>query len=326
MHDGNKTRVAAITPVSIEESWSAVLYKAFKDAERTLGIESTIEHVQYDKLSDAEKIVRGFVEEDYNLIWAHGYYPDAIRAVAEEYPQIAFMGTGRGMSPTIIKKPNYGYIDRNLQDPSFAAGVLAGLLTKTNILGGIASKPIPSEYHCLAAYILGAQWINPKTELAYTFIDSWYDPAKAKEAADNQIKNKADILYTLTPGVLDALTEKGVYAIGFETDQHNVAPKKILTSVLWNLYPAVRDIIIAMKNGTFTSKEWIYRMPEGAANLAPYSELETIISSEVKDKVEKTIKAITNKKFVPPTVEDEFSPGAIKTLLKQLPKAETIVG
>ncbi len=113
--------------------------------------------------------------------------------------------------------------------------MLAGGLTKSNIIGVVGAMPIPEVNRLVNAYIAGAQSVNPEVAVKVSFINSFDDLATAHEAALAQIGAGADVLYAERDGVIAAAKEKGVLAIGNMSDQQAQAPENVITSVVWDM-------------------------------------------------------------------------------------------
>ena len=107
----------------------------------------------------------------------------------------------------------------------------------------------------LAPYQVNAQLVeatgNPDVKFLVTFINSWYDPPKAKEAAFAMIDKGADIMYAERFGVSDAAKEKGLLAIGNVIDTSADYPGTILSSALWHMEPTIDRALEQVKAGTF---------------------------------------------------------------------------
>ena len=82
--------------------------------------------------------------------------------------------------------------DNYIQEPAYLSGMVAGGMTKSNKIGLVGGFPIPEVNRLMHAFMAGAKEVNPKAEFTVTFINSWFDPPKAKEAAFAMIDKGAD--------------------------------------------------------------------------------------------------------------------------------------
>ena len=125
--------------------------------------------------------------------------------------------------------------------------MLAAGMSKTGTIGVVGGYPVPEVNRLVNAFIKGAKEINPNAKILVTFINSWFDPAAAKEAALAQIDGGADVLYAERFGVVDAAKEKGLLAIGNMSDQNSLAPDTVITSPVWNMTPTVAYLVAQVK-------------------------------------------------------------------------------
>ena len=116
------------------------------------------------------------------------------------------------------------------------------------MVGGYA---IPEVNRLMQAFMEGAKSVNPNVKFLVTFINSWYDPPKAKEAAFAMIDRGADVMYAERFGVSDAAKEKGVKVIGNVIDTSAQYPGTVLASALWHMEPSIDRAIKAVLGGTF---------------------------------------------------------------------------
>jgi basic membrane lipoprotein Med (substrate-binding protein (PBP1-ABC) superfamily) len=144
------------------------------------------------------------------------------------------------------------------------------------------------------AFVKGAKDVNPDVEVKVTYIESWYDPPKAKETALAQISAGADVIYADRFGPFEACKEKGVFAFGQYVDQHDMATDVVVSSTLNQWDPCVRYVIddwFAHKAyGTpynAPAKEISFNMREGGCDIAPYHGLADKVPQAVKDAVAK---------------------------------------
>ncbi len=244
-------KVAAIYTVPVEQQWVSRINKALKAAEARGDITYTFSENVAN--TDYERVMREYAEQGMDLIVGEAFAVErAARKVAAEYPDTAFlMGSSFGPS-----KPNFSVFDNFIHEPSYLTGMIAGATTKSNVIGMVGGYAIPEVNRLMNAFMEGALAVNPDTKFLVTFINSWYDPPKAKEAAFAMIDKGADILYAERFGVSDAAKEKGILAIGNVIDTAADYPDTILASALWHMEPTVDKAIDAVLAGTFEPADY----------------------------------------------------------------------
>jgi basic membrane protein A and related proteins len=255
----------------IEEPWDGVIHTALQ-AEADAG---RIDYSFADDIGyagDMELTLRDVSEIDQpDIIFGDAFgNEEAVRSVAADYPDIAFVfGSGGGPAD-----PNFSVFDNWIHEPAYLAGMLAGGLTETGIVGVVGGIPVPEVNRITNAFIAGAQETNPDVEAKVSFINSWFDPAAAKEAALAQIDAGADVLYAERFGVIEAAQENGLIAVGNMSDQSELAPDSVVTSVTWNMTPTVEYIIDQVAGGTYTAQDLkdFSMVGKGGAALAPVNE------------------------------------------------------
>ncbi len=236
----------------IEEPWDGVIHSALQ-AEADAG---RIEYTFTDDIGyagDMERVLRETAEQDQpDVIFGDAFgNEEAARAVAADYPDIAFVfGSGGGPA-----EPNFSVFDNWIHEPAYLAGMLAGGVTASNVIGVVGGYPVPEVNRIVNAFIAGAQETNADVEVKVTFLNSWFDPAAAKEAALAQIGAGADVLYAERFGVIEAAQENDLVAIGNMSDQKDLAPDNVATSVTWNMEPTVAYVIDQVIAGSYTSQD-----------------------------------------------------------------------
>lgn len=290
-------KVAGIYTQPIQQKWDARLHQGLEAAKA----KGDIEYVFSEKVANTDyiRVLREYCESGVKLVVgeAFGISKEA-RKVADEYPDIAFL-MGDPFKP---HGNNFSVFDNYIHEPCYLMGIIAGSMTKTNKLGMVGGYPIGEVNRLFHAFINGAKSVNPDIEYKVTFIGSWYDPPKAKEAAFAQIEAGADIMYAERAGVVDAAREKGVLAFGNVNDMNKEenGTDVVVTSALWHMEAAIAHAIAQVKAGTFAAenyKEWTM-MAKGGASLAPYYEFEDKIPGDAKAKVEEVKAQILSGDYV----------------------------
>jgi basic membrane lipoprotein Med (substrate-binding protein (PBP1-ABC) superfamily) len=241
-----KLKVAAIYTVPVEQQWVSRIDKALKAAVER----GEVEYVFSENVAntDYERVMREYAEQGMQLIVGEAFAVErAARAVAADYPDTAFlMGSSFGPS-----QPNFAVFDNWIHEPSYLTGMIAGASTKSNLIGMVGGYAIPEVNRLMNAFMEGARSVNPDVHFMVSFINSWYDPPKAKESAFAMIDAGADILYAERFGVSDAAKERGVKAIGNVIDTSADYPGTILASALWHMEPTIDRAVAAVKAGAF---------------------------------------------------------------------------
>ncbi len=289
-----KLKVAAIFATPIEEPWDGCIHEALLKASDEIDID--YEWAENISSSDFERVVREYADKGFNLIMGDAFgAEDAVRRVAKDYPEIAFaFGSGGGLA-----EPNFSVFDDWIHEPAYIAGMIAGRLTTTNILGVVGGIPVPEVNRIVNAFIEGAKEVNPDVKVKVSFIGSWFDPTQAKEAAMAQIDAGADVLYAERYGVIDACKERGVYAIGNMQDQHLLASDTVITGPIWNMFPTVKYLVESIKLGAYQAqdlKDWSM-MGKGGAYLASFYGFEDTLPADILEMVRNREQEILNGTF-----------------------------
>jgi basic membrane lipoprotein Med (substrate-binding protein (PBP1-ABC) superfamily) len=263
-----KLKVFGAFATPIEEPWDGVIHAALQKAQKAGEIDYTFtDDIGYS--GDMERVLRQVAAtKKPNIIFGDAFgNEEAVRRVAKAFPRIAFVfGSGGGPA-----SPNFSVFDNWIHEPAYLLGVLAGSLTKKHKLGVVAGYPVPEVNRLVNAFVAGAHSVDKKAVVKVTFINSWFDPATAKEAALAQIAAGVDAIYAERAGVIEAAAQKNVYAFGNMSDQRKLGPKNVVSSAVWNMSPTVEFVIKQVRAGTYTALDLkdFSMMAKGGASLAP---------------------------------------------------------
>jgi len=293
--------VAAVFQTAIEEPWDGVIHQACLKAKEEFGIE--YEFTEKVSAADFEKVLREYAERGFDLIVGDAFLAgeEPSRRVAKDYPEIAF-AFGSEFGPV---SPNYSVFDNWIHEPAYLCGIIAGKLTRSNMLGVVAAIPIGEVNRLVNAFKAGAISVNPKVKVKITYIGSWFDPPKAKEAAIAQIEAGVDLIYAERFGVFEACKEHGLLAFGNMSDQYELAPEVVITGPVWDMYPTIKYCIDMVKKDAWVSqdlKDWSM-MAKGGARLAPFHAWEQKLPKDVIQQVRDIEQKILNGTFRVPIDE-----------------------
>jgi basic membrane lipoprotein Med (substrate-binding protein (PBP1-ABC) superfamily) len=276
---GEKIKVAGIFTLPVEQQWIGRIHKALNAA----AARGDIEYVYSENVAntDYERVMREYAEQDVQLIVGEVFGLErAARKVAGDYPDTAFL-MGSSFEP---QAPNFSVFDNWIHEPSYLSGMIAGATTESNVIGMVGGYAIPEVNRLMNAFMDGAHEVNPDVKFLVTFIDSWYDPPKAKESAFAMMDAGADIMYAERFGVSDAAVEREIKAIGNVIDTAGDYPGTILSSALWHMEATIDHAIGQVAGGTYTAEDYgqYSYMAHGGGSLVVD---DALVSADVIDKV-----------------------------------------
>jgi basic membrane lipoprotein Med (substrate-binding protein (PBP1-ABC) superfamily) len=292
----DKLKVFAAYATPLEEPWPSIIHAALT-AEKDAG---TIEYRHQENIGykgDMDKVLRKEIEENKpNIIMGDAFgNEDIVSKVAADNPGIAF---AFGM-PGGPANPNLSVFDNWIHEPAYLSGLIAGKLTKSNRVGVVAAMPIPEVNRIVNGFVQGAKETNPDVAVSVSYINSFFDPAAAKEAALAQVAAGADVLFAERFGVIEAAKEKGIPAFGAMKDQNELAPDTVVTGPVWDMRPTAQFVIDQVKKGAYTAQDLkdFSMMVKGGASLAPFHSWADKLPADVKDLVQKRMDEIIAGKF-----------------------------
>lgn len=201
------------------------------------------------------------------LVIGTTYYQPDVLAVAKDFPNTKFISWA-GYKTT----PNVGGYSLATEDGRYLDGIIAGSITKSNIIGYPAGYPIGEVVRGIDAFTLGAQTVNPNVKVIPLWINSWYDPPKEREAAQALVNKGADILATETnsPAVGSVAARSDVGFIGYGWNQSSFAPDQWLSSFIFNWGPYYLAQAKAVEDGSWNPAIYYGGLAQGDITMSPF--------------------------------------------------------
>jgi basic membrane protein A len=276
--------------------------------ERELGVKTIYkESVKEDK-AEVKAAIDNLIQQGANVIFTTSFgFMDATEAAAKEYPEVKFLHSAGYKS----NGTNFVNYFGKMEEPRYLAGIAAGLKTKSNKIGFVAAFAIPEVIRGIDAFALGVQSVNPNAVVKVTWTNTWYDPAKEKEAAKALMDQGVDVLaqHQNAPAVQQAAEERGIFSVGYNLDMAEYAPKAYMTGAVWNWGAYYVEKVKEIKEGKWEAKNYLGGMKEGIVQLAP---LTANAPAEAKDKIAKAQADIEAGKFHVFTGPLKDQTGAVK--------------
>ncbi len=278
-------RVGLITPGSIADAaWNSGAYAGLQRIHDSLGL--AISHVEARTPAEQDEALRTYAAQGYDLVFAHGFeFQGPAERVSGQYPKTIFIVTSGARA-----QGNVAPLIFRLEEASYLAGMVAGGLTRTDLLGfvgGIELPPIKAAYE---GWVNGAKAVNPKIRSREIYLNSFDDAAAGREAALALIRVGADMFHhnadAAALGLFQAAKESpGVYVFGANADQTSLAPERVVGSAIIDLPRAFLLVAQEVKNGTFKPKVEAFGLASGVVRYDPNPGLDSLVPPALKARV-----------------------------------------
>jgi basic membrane protein A len=292
-------RVGLITPGSIADAaWNSGAYEGLQWIHDSLGL--LVSHIEARTPAEQDEALRTYATQGYGLVFAHGFeFQGAAERVSAQYPKTVFIITSGQRA-----KGNVAPIIFRLEEASYLAGMVAGGLTRTNVLGfvgGIELPPIKAAYE---GWVNGATAVNPKVQSRVIYLNSFDDAAAGREAALALIRVGADMLHhnadAAALGVFQAAKEHpGVYVFGSNADQTRLAPERVIGSAVIDLPRAFLLVAEEVKAGKFTPHVEAFGLASGVVRYVPNPALDSLVPAPLRARVQAASDSIAAGTLIP---------------------------
>ena len=231
-----KAAFVYVTPV-FEAGWTHQHDQGRKAVEKALG--AAVKTTVVDNVAegaDSERVVRDLAQQGHDVIFTTSFgYMEPTLKVAKEFPNVKFESITGYKTDVNVSVANARYYEGR-----YLAGVAAGRMTQSNVAGYVAGFPIPEVLQGLNAFTLGMRSVNPKAQVKVIWLNTWFDPAKERDAAFALFNQSVDVItfHTASNAVMVAAQERGKMAIAYHSDMRKVAPDAQLMAVTheWGAY------------------------------------------------------------------------------------------
>ena len=281
-------KVALMTPGPIsDQSWNGGAYAGLLQIKDSIGAQ--ISHIQTRTPAEFEENFQQYGAQGYQLVFGHGFeFQDAALLVGPKYPRTTFVITSGNRAARNVVGLSFAF-----EEASFLAGMVAGSITRSNIIGAIGGSELPPVKRSFEAFAAGAKNANPDVRVVISYLGNWDDVSAGREQALAQIGQGIDIIFQNADaaglGVFQAARESKagrIRVIGANADQNAVAPEITLGSVVIDLPHAFLSIARQIHSGTPPSSVVTLGTESGVVMWTPNPALASEIPAEVNRRVD----------------------------------------
>jgi len=296
---GMVTDVGGVNDQSFNQtSWEGL--KALHEEDPSI----EVQYLESKTDADYQTNINTFIDEDYDLIICVGYMlASATREAAIDNPDQLFAIIDDSTNADL---PNVACLMFAQEQASYLVGLVAGSMTQSKVVGYVQGMVSDTMNLFGIGYITGVKEVCPDATVLQYNANNFGDIAGGNTAAKDMITKGADVIYHAAGGtgmgVINACDEAGIWAIGVDSDQSNLAPDHVITSAMKRVDVASQDISKAVKAEAFEAGVHTYDLSNGGVDLAP---TRTHIPEDVLKVVEDAKAAIiAGTKTVPTTTAE----------------------
>lgn len=298
---GKKVAIVYSTGGKGDKSFNDAAFRGLERAKKELGIEFK-EYEPKEAATETRDALNQFAETgEYELIIGIGFnLEESLKAVAESYPDQKF-----AIVDAEVKLPNVASIKFKEHEGSFLIGALAAMMNKTGTVGYIGAVEVPTLKKFESGYIQGAKYINPDIKITSVWIGGntpFNDPATAKTKTQTLIQQGSDVVYHAAgasgAGMFQAVKEKGIYAMGVDSNQDAEIPGFVLTSMMKYVDTAVFETVKATLDGKFQANLQELGIKEDAVGTTNFEFTKDKIGEENLKKLDQIKNEIKEGKIV----------------------------
>ncbi|HIA10684.1 MAG TPA: BMP family ABC transporter substrate-binding protein, partial [Flavobacteriales bacterium] len=305
------TKAALVMDASIDDiGWGTSHHQGLLALEEKLGYEVSLS--EKTPPAEWETTTRDYAERGYKYVIMGGaQFTDLTKKIAPDYPNTTFLVVA-AVPPFDSPYPaNMIGVDMMNEQSGYLAGILAGGMTKSNIVGSVQGIDYPDVIRWNEAFKLGVLTQNPQATVLEVYTGSWDDLSKGYEATKGQMDAGADVIWQYLDlgavGAAKAVKENpDVWLISNTNDQSFLAPDVTLSSALQGIPTLILQGVEKHEAGIIKGGEF-YRwgINEGVSGLAPYHETESKIPSALKSKIAEIKNQMMEGTFVVPEIYDK---------------------
>jgi basic membrane protein A len=294
--------MALVLPCGSSDPWCNQGYNAARKLASQGVVDLKVTTGAPQDTAGASQVIRQYAQTGKQLVVAYSTWADATNPVATKFRKTNFATFG--IKPT----SNVALFDEPIYQGAYLAGMIAGAVTKSNVISGAAGQDVPLCHAEMEAFQAGAKRTNPKVKQLTTYVGDWNDAAKSQQAILGQVNRGSDVVLACggaqATGMAQAIKNKNVTGFGYVSDTSAQAPKNFAGTVIYDPYPYFKKMAEDTKAGKFQpAKLYSFGMPQGGVKLQlnpSYSVAK--IPASVKAEVAKVQKQIMDGSFKVPYV------------------------
>lgn len=276
-----------------DQSFSDMGFSGLEQARDDLGIS-----FDYRELQDTGTYEQGLeelVEEGNDLVIGLGFsIQEALETVAEKNPDVSFL-----IIDSQSELPNVYNITFKEEEGSFLLGLVAGMKTKSNVVGFVGGEDVELIHKFEDGFTAGVKAVNPEAKILSKYSGTFGDDKLGESIAKEMIAAGADYIYPAAGftgvGVILESQRAGTYSFGVDSDQFYLAEGSVVSSMVKQVDVAIYDTVKELvETGSISEKNKHLGLKENGVATAPIRVID--LAPEEQEKLDQYIEDISNGK------------------------------
>ncbi|WP_456271817.1 BMP family ABC transporter substrate-binding protein [Bacillus sp. AK031] len=281
--NGSLQKAGLLVPETVSDQvWGTKGYKGLLKIQSEFGVD-----VYYKEGMASEDAIKRAVAEyeskGVNLIFGHGQeYAPIFNELSNEYPEIHFVsfnGNAINSNTTSVNFEAYAM--------GFFGGMTAAHQTQTDNIGIVAAFAWQPE---VKGFIEGARYQDTDVKVHVDYTNDWNNNEAAMVLLYRQLKKQVDVVYPAGDGynvsIIEELKERGLFAIGFVSDQSDMGESTVLTSTVQHVDKLYKLIADRYSKGDLKAGNIHFDFQDGVISMGRFSPL---VDQKFREDIEKDI-------------------------------------
>lgn len=289
-----------------DKSFNDSANRGLLQAQSQLGARTQV--LQSKSASDYQPNLNALTNQHFDEIYAIGFLMNKdLDQMAKAHPHQQY-----AIVDAVVDDPNVTSITFKEEDGSFLAGALAAMVSRSHNIGFLGGQDSPLIRKFEAGYAAGAREIDPSTTVQVKYAGSFDDAGAGKEFTNLLFDSGADVVFAAAGraglGAVDAVkARQNKYIIGVDSNQDDLAPGKVLTSMVKRVDVGVFRVAQAAKNKTPLHGHLVLGLKDNGISLTDFKYTKSVVTPERIKRLEAIRKAIIDGRIKVPATREELA-------------------
>lgn len=266
--DGEVFRIAVVSPSARNDvAFSQSMFDALDEIAKTRKIEVAASDGLF-QVEDAAAAIRGYAEDGYDLVIAHGsQFGAPLQEIAPDFPDVAFAW---GTAADTFGLENVSAYTVRSDEGGYVMGAMAAELSGAGNIGIVGPVEVGDAKLYVDGFTAGAKAQKADVDVNVNYIQSFSDVALAQEAATAFVSNGADVLTgtaQMVVGATGVAQAESIPWFGTQANQTSLGPDIVVASQVYHWEVVLDQMIDAIEGGDLGGETYTATLANGGLEI-----------------------------------------------------------